>query len=82
LGTLAPTTLLITHSIAESGAAQRSRRRLELPPGRIKQIVEIDLPRPRTADVLAGERFAHLVAQIWNDLRAEAARGMAKEELV
>jgi NitT/TauT family transport system ATP-binding protein len=76
------TTLLITHSIAE--AVQLSDRVVVLSyrPGRIKQIVEIDLPRPRTADVLAGERFAHLVAQIWNDLRAEAARGMAKEELL
>jgi len=79
---LRQTTLLITHSIAE--AVQLSDRVVVLSyrPGRIKQIVEIDLPRPRTADVLAGERFAHLVARIWNDLRAEAARGMAKEELI
>jgi NitT/TauT family transport system ATP-binding protein len=76
---LRQTTLLITHSIAE--AVQLSDRVVVMSyrPGRIKQIVEIDLPRPRTADVLAGERFAHLVAQIWNDLRAEAARGMASE---
>jgi NitT/TauT family transport system ATP-binding protein len=74
------TTLLITHSIAE--AVQLSDRVVVMSfrPGRIKQIVPIDLPRPRTADVLAGERFAYLVAHIWNDLRAEAARGMATEE--
>jgi NitT/TauT family transport system ATP-binding protein len=79
---LQQTTLLITHSIAE--AVQLSDRVVVLSyrPGRIKQVVEIDLPRPRTADVLAGERFAHLVALIWNDLRAEAARGMATEELI
>jgi NitT/TauT family transport system ATP-binding protein len=76
---LKQTTLLITHSIAE--AVQLSDRVIVMSfrPGRIKQIVEIDLPRPRTADVLAGERFAHLVAMIWNDFRAEAARGMASE---
>jgi NitT/TauT family transport system ATP-binding protein len=76
---LQQTTLLITHSIAE--AVQLSDRVVVMSfrPGRIKQIVDIDLPRPRTTDVLAGERFAHLVARIWNDLRAEAARGMATE---
>ncbi len=77
---LRQTTLLITHSIAE--AVQLSDRVIVLSyrPGRIKQIVEIDLPRPRTTEILAGERFAHLVAQIWNDLRVEAARGLAVEE--
>jgi NitT/TauT family transport system ATP-binding protein len=76
---LRQTTLLITHSIAE--AVQLSDRVVVMSfrPGQIKQIVTVDLPRPRTADVLAGERFAHLVALIWNDLRAEAARGMASE---
>jgi NitT/TauT family transport system ATP-binding protein len=77
---LRQTTLLITHSIAE--AVQLSDRVVVMSyrPGRIKQIIEIDLPRPRTTDILSGERFAHFVATIWNDLRVEAARGMATEE--
>jgi NitT/TauT family transport system ATP-binding protein len=78
--TLRQTTLLITHSINE--AVQLSDRVVVMSyrPGRIKRIIDIDLPRPRTAEVMADERFGHLVALIWSDLREEAARGLADSE--
>jgi NitT/TauT family transport system ATP-binding protein len=74
------TTLLITHNIAE--AVQLSDRVVVMSfrPGRIKQIVEVDLPRPRSSDILGSERFGHLVGLIWNDLREEATRGLAESE--
>jgi NitT/TauT family transport system ATP-binding protein len=77
---LQQTTLLITHSIAE--AVQLSDRVVIMSyrPGRIKQIIDIDLPRPRTPEILADDRFGHLVARIWTDLREEAARGLAASE--
>jgi NitT/TauT family transport system ATP-binding protein len=77
---LRQTTLLITHNITE--AVQLSDRVLVMTyrPGRVKRIVRIDLPRPRTADVLATEPFGRYVAQIWSDLREEANRGMRDEE--
>jgi NitT/TauT family transport system ATP-binding protein len=49
-------------------------------PGRVKRIVDIDLPRPRTSDVVSSEAFGRYVAQIWSDLREEATRGMQDEE--
>jgi len=49
-------------------------------PGRIKRILDIDLPRPRTSEALAAPEFGRYVGLIWNDLREEAARGMKDSE--
>jgi NitT/TauT family transport system ATP-binding protein len=77
---LEQTTLLITHNITE--AVQMSDRILVMTyrPGRVKRIVDIDLPRPRTSDIVGSEAFGRYVAQIWNDLREEASRGLKDEE--
>ena len=77
---LKQTTLLITHNITE--AVQLADRILVMTyrPGRVKRMVDIDLPRPRSSDVVSSEAFGRYVAQIWNDLREEAARGMQDEE--
>jgi NitT/TauT family transport system ATP-binding protein len=77
---LKQTTLLITHNITE--AVQLSDRILVMTyrPGRIKRIVEINLPRPRSSDIVSSEAFGRYVAQIWGDLREEASRGMHEDE--
>jgi len=77
---LKQTTLLITHNITE--AVQMSDRILIMTyrPGKVKRIVDIDLPRPRTSEIVGSEAFGRYVAQIWNDLREEASRGMQDEE--
>ncbi len=77
---LAQTTLLITHNITE--AVQLSDRILVMTyrPGRVKRIVPIELPRPRTSQIVSSETFGRYVAQIWTDLREEATRGMREDE--
>ena len=77
---LKQTTLLITHNITE--AVQMSDRILVMTyrPGKVKRVVDIDLPRPRTSDIVGSEAFGRYVAQIWSDLREEASRGMRDEE--
>src|SRR4051812_8241161 len=77
---LKQTTLLITHSITE--AVQLSDRVVVMTyrPGRVKRIIDIDLPRPRSSEVVSSEAFGRYVAEIWGDLREEASRGMRDAE--
>jgi NitT/TauT family transport system ATP-binding protein len=77
---LKQTTLLITHNITE--AVQLSDRILVMTyrPGRTKRMVEIRLPRPRSSEIVSSEVFGRYVAQIWNDLREEARKGLRDEE--
>jgi len=77
---LKQTTLLITHNITE--AVQLSDRILVMTyrPGKVKRMVDIRLPRPRTSEIVSSEAFGRYVAQIWNDLREEATRGLAEQE--
>jgi len=77
---LKQTTLLITHNLTE--AVQLSDRVIVMTyrPGRIKRIVDIDLPHPRDSDVVGSDRFGRYVAEIWHDLREEATRGIEDSE--
>jgi NitT/TauT family transport system ATP-binding protein len=74
------TMLLITHNITE--AVQLADRILVMTyrPGRVKRVVDIDLPRPRTSEIVSSEAFGRYVAQIWGDLREEASRGLIDDE--
>ena len=74
------TMLLITHNITE--AVQLADRILVMTyrPGRVKRMVDIKLPRPRTSEIVSSEAFGRYVAQIWADLREEASRGMSDAE--
>src|SRR6476620_2522214 len=77
---LKQTTLLITHNITE--AVQMSDRILVMTyrPGKVKRIVEIKLPRPRTSEIVSSDAFGRYVAQIWADLREEASKGLKDDE--
>jgi NitT/TauT family transport system ATP-binding protein len=77
---LKQTTLLITHNITE--AVQMSDRILVMTyrPGKVKRVVDIKLPRPRSSEIVGSDAFGRYVAEIWSDLREEASRGMRDEE--
>ncbi|HZI82568.1 MAG TPA: ABC transporter ATP-binding protein [Casimicrobiaceae bacterium] len=77
---LAQTTLLITHNLTE--AVQLSDRVLVMSyrPGRLKRSVEVRLPHPRDSEVVSSDAFGQHVAEIWQDLREEASRGIQDDE--
>jgi NitT/TauT family transport system ATP-binding protein len=74
------TMLLITHNITE--AVQLSDRVVVMSfrPGRIKEIISVDLPRPRTSEVISTPEFGTYVGKLWTLLREEASRGMVEAE--
>lgn len=74
------TMMLITHNITE--AVQLSDRIVVMSyrPGKLKRVIEVDLPRPRTSEVITSSAFGAYVAEVWKDLREEASRGMAEAE--
>ncbi|MFO1061702.1 MAG: ABC transporter ATP-binding protein [Dongiaceae bacterium] len=69
---LGQTMLLITHNLTE--AVQLADRVIVLTqrPARVKRTVAVDLPRPRSSEIVGSPEFARLVGLIWHELREEA----------
>ena len=43
-------------------------------PGRVKEILKVDIPRPRDLRVKRDQRFLEIETRIWESIREEAAR--------
>jgi len=68
------TMVFITHSIDEAILLGDRIAVMSARPGRIKEILDVPLARPRDGNALrADPRFAELRAHIWNELRAQPA---------
>ncbi|HKE40130.1 MAG TPA: ABC transporter ATP-binding protein [Casimicrobiaceae bacterium] len=70
------TALFITHDIDEAIFLGDRVVVMSTHPGRVKAVISIDLPRPRTEHVRAEPRFGELVEQIWKLIRDEAYRAI------
>lgn len=67
------TVLFITHSIAESVFLSDRVLVMTARPSRVREIIDIDLPRPRTLEMTTSEAFSRYVAHIRGLLSATAA---------
>jgi NitT/TauT family transport system ATP-binding protein len=75
-GALNQTALLITHNISEAVQLSDRVAVMSFRPGTIKRFIDIELPRPRTTEMIGSAAFGRYVQQIWEELKAEALRGM------
>ncbi|MEX0924019.1 MAG: ABC transporter ATP-binding protein [Rhodovibrionaceae bacterium] len=74
------TTVFITHDLQEALLLADRVVVMTTRPGRIKQIVEVDLPRPRTTEVLASEKFLALKAATHQAVHDEALKAFEAGE--
>jgi ABC-type nitrate/sulfonate/bicarbonate transport system ATPase subunit len=71
------TVLFITHDIDESILLGDHVYVMTARPGRIKELVEIDLPRPRAAEMLTSEAFMAIKRRIMHLIHEESMRSIA-----
>lgn len=65
------TCFFITHDVDEAIILAQRVIIMSARPGRIKRIVDIDLPYPRTQETKSEEGFLKLKAEIWNEVYQE-----------
>jgi NitT/TauT family transport system ATP-binding protein len=70
------TTLFITHSINEAVHLSDRVVVMSARPGQVKDVVDVDIPRPRSTDVFGSDRFNELTERVWDLLRPEAEAGL------
>jgi NitT/TauT family transport system ATP-binding protein len=71
------TAVFITHDIEEAVFLADRVVVMSSHPGRVREVLPIELPRPRDESIRADPRFGHLVEAIWNLIRDEARRAIA-----
>jgi NitT/TauT family transport system ATP-binding protein len=73
------TVLFVTHDIDEAVFLGDVVYVMTVRPGRIRETVEVDLPRPRTFETLASERFAELRTRVLEVVHEESLKAVETE---
>jgi len=75
------TVIFVTHSIDEAVFLADRVAVMTARPGVIKQIIEIDLPRPRAGDIRSSAEFADNRQKVWAALKEEVLKAQKDWEL-
>lgn len=69
---LQQTVVFVTHNLGEAVTLSDRVVAMTARPARIKDILTVDLPRPRDPSVMESSQYSQLVARLWQLLRDEA----------
>jgi NitT/TauT family transport system ATP-binding protein len=70
------TAIFITHDIEEAVLLADRVVVMSTNPGRVREVVTVDLPRPRAGTARTNPKFGLFVAHIWSLIRDEAYRAI------
>jgi NitT/TauT family transport system ATP-binding protein len=62
----------VTHSLTEAVYLADEVAVMSARPGRIVEILQVQLPRPRTYEMLSGDAFGALRDRIWRHIKKSA----------
>src|SRR5262249_38907717 len=73
------TILFVTHAIDEAILLGDEVIVMSARPGRVKEIIPIDLPRPRSLDLVNTKEFGALFDRTFHLIREEVTKGMEQQ---
>ncbi len=74
------TVIFVTHSIEEAVLLGDEVVVMTARPGRIKEVIEVDLPRPRRLEMMGSPQFAALTGRVLGLIREEVTRALAEQD--
>jgi NitT/TauT family transport system ATP-binding protein len=76
---VARTTVFVTHSMDEAVYLSDRVLLMDTRPGRIQEVIDVDLPRPRDSSVRRTPKFVEATSYIWERLSHEQTEPRAEE---
>jgi NitT/TauT family transport system ATP-binding protein len=76
------TVIFITHQIDEAIFLADRLLILAARPGRVQELIDVDIPRPRTLDVKRTPRFTELAEHVWRGIERQVRASIRAEQRI